>query len=88
MIEYALLGEDYDSVVTHYRNIIENKDFELSECDFQQEVLQEIISELRAYISSLEEEVAKNKRKLKFMQSFAYISASANALLVIMLIVK
>jgi len=88
LVEYALLGEDYDSVVYQLKEIQKNIEEQLSLCDMQQEFLEEIIVEIKDYVTLLEEENAKKFRRVKILKTISYLSVGANAVLVLILITK
>jgi len=54
----------------------------------QQEFLEEIIVEIKDYVTLLEEENAKKFRRVKILKTISYLSVGANAVLVLILITK
>ena len=86
LVEYALLGEDYDSLKLRLELLVDDAEAELAICDLQQDELEAIIEDLRKYISKLEKEVARNRRKLRVMKVFAYAGVGASAVLTLILI--
>ena len=88
LLEYATLGEDYDSVTTLLRANIQNLKDEVYLCDYQQEQLEDIITELKNYATKLEKEVSKNRKKMKLMKLFAYCGVGSSAVLTLILILQ
>ena len=87
-LEYAELGYDYDSVTTKLKKQVENLETDVRKCQDQQGYLKGIINDLNEYITHVERQLAKERKKLKIMKILSYSSLGTNAVLALILILK
>lgn len=87
-LEYAELGYDYDSVTTKLKKKVNNLETDVQKCEDQQGYLKGIINDLTEYINYVEEQLAKERRKLKVMKILSYSSLGFNAVLTLIIIAK
>lgn len=88
LLEYAEVGYDYDTIVALFKVKIDYTNQKYLTCEQQKTYLLEINKEMRKYIEGIERRLKDADKKAKKMKAIAYPSILANAILLLIIIVK
>lgn len=88
LLEYAELGYDYDTIVALFKKKIDYTNQKYLTCEQQKMHLTEINKEMRKYILLIEKRLEDAKKDVKIMRAIAYPSIFANAILLLIVIIK